>query len=258
MNNKELNCYFCCKIETSMEHVPPLCLFPEEKDINLINFRKQLITVPSCELHNSKKSKDDEFLMITLASIFGINDIGILHLATKVSRTIERMGIQNFHEILKKTTDQKTIEENEILPEINIGYPDYSRFVNCFKHIAYGLYYHEFKETYDGEVIIIIDFIKYHDKNFNKWKTVCRDQFELELKNIPVEGSNPEVFNYVFTTTDNFGLVSVKMTFYGGAIIFAIFKSNDINLPKNISWEFINARNKTVIREEGGKSYEFN
>ncbi|MGB4820227.1 MAG: hypothetical protein WBP33_14050 [Saprospiraceae bacterium] len=258
MNNKVLECYACCEPATSKEHVPPLCLFPEIKDIDFANFRKHLITVPSCELHNSKKSKDDEFLMITLASIFGINGIGILHLATKVSRAIKRKGLENFHEILNKTTDQKPIDENETLPEINIGYPDHVRFVNCFRHIAYGLYYHKFKETFDGEVIILIDFIKYHDNNFNKWKTVCRDQFELELKNIPIEGSNPEVFNYVFTTPDNFGLVSVKMTFYVGAIIFAIFKARGITLPKNVSWELINAGVKTVIKNEDGTSFEFN
>ena len=101
----------------------------------------------------------------------------------------------------------------------------------------------------------MIDFIKYHDENFNKWKNVCRDQFELELKDIPVEGSNQEVFNYVFTAPDNFGLVAVKMTFYAGAIIFAIFKANGITLPKNISWELIKAGFITVIRNEYGSSF---
>ena len=114
MKKKELKCYVCDSPSTSVEHVHPLCLFPETKDWKFSSFRKHLITVPSCDLHNSKKSKDDEFLMITLASIFGINGIGILHLATKVSRSIELIGLQDFHEILKKTTDQKQIDENEI------------------------------------------------------------------------------------------------------------------------------------------------
>lgn len=53
----------CDQPATSREHVPPACLFPEEKDIRTSLFRNNLITVPSCDLHNSKKSTDDEFLM---------------------------------------------------------------------------------------------------------------------------------------------------------------------------------------------------
>jgi len=258
MRNKKLKCYVCCEPSTSKEHVPPLCLFPEKKDLNFSNFRKELIKVPSCELHNSKKSKDDEFLMIALASIYGVNDIGILHLATKVNRAIERKGLQDFHEIMQKTSDQKPNDKNDILPNVNIGHSDYDRFVNCFKHIAYGLYYYKFKNVFDGEVIILIDFINYHDENFNKWKILCRDQFELELKDKPVEGYNQEIFNYSFTPPDNFGMIAVKMTFYSGATVFAIFKSKELVLPKNISLELIKSGIKTVVRGADGKFYEFN
>jgi hypothetical protein len=44
-------CYWCGKKATLMEHVPPKCLFPEEKDVmDILNksFRNNLITVPSC------------------------------------------------------------------------------------------------------------------------------------------------------------------------------------------------------------------
>lgn len=41
-------CYWCGKPAVSMEHVPPKCIFPEEKDIRGIYegiFRKNLIKV---------------------------------------------------------------------------------------------------------------------------------------------------------------------------------------------------------------------
>ena len=63
---KNQRCYICGAPATSKEHVPPQCLFPEKKDIGTEKFRKDLITVPSCELHNTNKSKDDEFLMDAL------------------------------------------------------------------------------------------------------------------------------------------------------------------------------------------------
>jgi hypothetical protein len=82
-------CYACNNIATSREHVPPKCLFPTELGINL---RKALITVPSCEVHNGKKSDDDEFLLASLAGIIGCNDIGLLHKLTKVDRANKRSG----------------------------------------------------------------------------------------------------------------------------------------------------------------------
>jgi hypothetical protein len=54
-------CYMCDSLETSREHAPPRCFFPESKAIGR-NLRVNLITVPSCDIHNSEKSKDDEFL----------------------------------------------------------------------------------------------------------------------------------------------------------------------------------------------------
>jgi hypothetical protein len=62
-------CYKCGNIATSREHVPPICLFPEAKDVFGLNFRKDLITVSSRDGHNSNKSHDDEFLMVSIDMI---------------------------------------------------------------------------------------------------------------------------------------------------------------------------------------------
>ena len=53
----------------SVEHVPPRALFPEQKDIGNPDFRRNLITVPSCAKHNMGKSGDDEFLMVSLSGL---------------------------------------------------------------------------------------------------------------------------------------------------------------------------------------------
>ena len=53
----------CDRNAVSSEHVPPKNLFPEQKDVGK-DYRQYLITVPSCEIHNNHKSKDDEFLIV--------------------------------------------------------------------------------------------------------------------------------------------------------------------------------------------------
>lgn len=83
-------CYFCGKPATSAEHVPPKCLFPEQKDMDGENYRKNLFTVPSCDKHNMQKSKDDEFLMACLAPVVGNNATAFIHTNTKLARTYLR------------------------------------------------------------------------------------------------------------------------------------------------------------------------
>lgn len=116
-NKKSISCYMCSQIATSKEHVPPVCLFPEEKDIKTSIFRNNLVTVPSCELHNSKKSKDDEFLMACLAGIVGNNVIGFFHNVTKVKRALARQG-EDFVHILIRDSKEEVIKniKGDIFP----------------------------------------------------------------------------------------------------------------------------------------------
>jgi hypothetical protein len=79
-------CYMCAQNSTSREHVPPKCVFPEQKDADGRNYRKELITVPSCDLHNSQKSKDDEYLMVVLTSYFNNNQAAETQIKSKIAR----------------------------------------------------------------------------------------------------------------------------------------------------------------------------
>jgi hypothetical protein len=62
-------CYACGEKRRSVEHVPPKCFFPDERDAkgNAL-YRKQLITVPACDAHNLEKSKDDFYAAFHLTS----------------------------------------------------------------------------------------------------------------------------------------------------------------------------------------------
>src|SRR6185312_15429445 len=108
---EEKICYKCGKAATSREHVPPICLFPEKKDLYGIDFRQNLITVPSCDEHNAKKSSDDEFLLSVIASVVGNNGVGYIHTQTKVKRIFTRKG-QGYINKVAKNLKTETITLN--------------------------------------------------------------------------------------------------------------------------------------------------
>jgi hypothetical protein len=206
-NQKAEKCYLCGNDSTSREHVPPLCLFPERKDIGHDKFRINLITVPSCDLHNTKKTKEDEFLMACLAGIVGNNYIGYFHTRTKVSRALKRKKIEFVNVIMKDPKEFIVKTKNGLHFPLLLGHPDYNRLIICFEHIAFGLYYHEFKTRFIGECRFILGFIKYNDENTEKFKDIISYKFTQEAKDYPIKGANPDIFQYQFGLPDNFGLI---------------------------------------------------
>lgn len=255
---KNRSCYMCSQPATSKEHVPPACLFPEEKDIKTSIFRNNLITVPSCDLHNSKKSKDDEFLMGCLAGIVGNNVIGFFHNLTKVKRALDRKG-EDFIHVLMKDSKRETIKNPEggIFPVL-VGRPDFDRLRSCFLHIAYGLFYHKFGKAFTGECHIIMDFLTYDNEESEKYKLLCRKRFEMEPKKPKTEGSNPEIFRYEFIEPDEFGLIALRITFYEGTNVFIAFQDADVKKTFNLVTELIGSGVKTIVTFKDGSEFEFN
>lgn len=243
MENK--HCYFCDNIATSSEHVPPKCLFPEIKDTKGINFRKNLITVPSCDLHNSRKSDDDEFLMLSLSGLIKNNPVGNFHQLTKANRALKRKNA-NFlsKEILRKHKYGTIQSSDGKYRLVSIGHPNVERLYNCLEHIACGLYFHKFKVRFKGSVKIFMGFIDYKDNNKQVLKHFLKKRFILETElNEEIEGENPEVFYYQFLKPDNHGFIALKTTFYGTAEAYFTF----VEEGAEISFDLINSLIKSGI-----------
>lgn len=252
-------CYMCDNIATSDEHVPPKCLFPEKKDTKGFDFRKNLITVPSCEIHNSSKSKDDEFLMISLSGIITNNSIGQFHFLTKSTRAIRRKS-QDFldKQVLRNhQTVNIKISEREF-QTISFGNPNVERLEVCFNHIARGLYYHEFKEKFVGEVMIFFGFLEYSEQRFQTLKKFIKRRFEVEevLKLIE-KGDNPEVFKYEFLKPDPNGLIAVKLIFYGKTEIYLSYKSYASKEPYDLGFDLMLKGVRSTFTL-GDEKFEFN
>ena len=78
-------CYYCNEIATPKEHTPPKCFFPKKKDLpsGSPDYRKNLITVPSCEKHNTGRSKDDEYTAVSIIMHSDNSDLAFSLLMSK-------------------------------------------------------------------------------------------------------------------------------------------------------------------------------
>lgn len=76
-------CYACDEPATSKEHFPPFSFFPE-------GHRNNLLTVPSCDTHNNKNSKDVEYAGNVISMQIGANDVGLQHFMDKGMRCFAR------------------------------------------------------------------------------------------------------------------------------------------------------------------------
>lgn len=252
-------CYMCESAACSREHVPPRNLFPESGDVNGENYRVNLITVPSCDLHNSAKSDDDEFLMASLAGIIGSNSIGCKHKLGKVDRAIRRSSNRLFDKVLIRKNEIHRVElaEDKFI-DVIWGTPDVERLTKCFDHIAYGLHYHHFGSPFHGSVHVHLGFLTHDQRNPRIWSEFLTHKTEMELQGKPHYGHNQEIFYYQITDKDQFGLFLFRLCFYGGINIFAAMWPSNASPPqKDIAMELVRHGIGTIIALDD-KSYELN
>lgn len=232
MEKQEL-CYWCGAPATSREHVPPKCLFPEKKDLNDIvskQYRKDLITVPSCDEHNLKKSNDDEYLMACLAARVGNNIEAYLHTCTKVQRARER------------NPNLIDIESNDILQTSNAKFPvqwanvDMYRLYHSFEAIARALYYYEFSTRFEGTCTIVTRLCfdpNHRDSTIFNAKACKLIEMEMPNWGTEIKGKNPEIFTYQFSPEDGFKTRTLCLTFYQNTQVFvALARMNEAQLAK--------------------------
>lgn len=241
MDNQEF-CYWCGKPATSREHVPPKCLFPEERDIKKIyqgDLRKNLITVPSCDEHNLRKSNDDEYLMICLASRAGNNVEAYLHTCTKIRRARDRKP-----EIVEVESEDEIKTENVVFPVqwVNV---DMIRLFHSFEAIARALYFYDFGIRFEGELQIVTrlcfhpDAMKSTIFNARACKMI---EAEMPRWNTEVKGSNPDIFTYQFSPEDAMKVRTLCLTFYGKTQVFvALSRMTATELA------FQRERNKNIV-----------
>lgn len=252
---EEEKCYMCDDIATSIEHVPPKCLFPSSKDSGE-NYRVNLITVPSCDKHNGQKSHDDEFLMVSIAGIIGNNSIGYQHYNGKIQRALKRTSYKLLDKVFLKKKLYR-VENDNIFMDIIWGTPDYSRLVTCFYHVAMGIYRHHYKYRFDGQLKPYLGFLHTNEQNPKAFKEWIKHKSDKELIHQTKYGSNQSVFYYQYTQADEFGIFLVKLCFYENVDVYVAHTPKNFEKPHLIAMELMNSGIKTYIKEDG-KVFEFN
>lgn len=245
----------CSCHATSSEHVPPKCIFPEERDIG-VDYRKDLMTVPSCDFHNTKKSKDDEFLMVSLAGIFGNNSVGYQHKFGKVDRALRRRSSSLLSAVFKKREHYKVKGKNSFY-EVIWGTPDHDRLNRCFTNIAHGVHYHHFSRRFHGETKVMLGYLHSSDQDNNNFVKFVKHRAEIDLRDIPENGKNKDVFFYQFTEEDEFGLYLLHLRFYGGIDVYISFQPDGKEKPSHLGFELMNKGIETTFVLEG-KEYTVN
>jgi len=200
----------CSAKETSREHAPPQCLFPEEKDIGR-NLRKNLVTVPSCDEHNSKKSADDEFLRaVILAAAVDSSDVAKHQFLGKFLRGAKRnrdAHIGFFEDMGSISSDAKRVLKL-----------DRDRFDKYVEHLARALFFHTFKSKWSLPIAVV-------SPNFHLEVTrqgpvphlPSQQVIEITqqfLASEPLLGENPEVFVYRLRLDQSSGMFAFAGRFY--------------------------------------------
>lgn len=204
------------------------------------------------------KSQDDEFLMMSIAGIFGNNFVGLAHANTKVDRALRRKRAAFFNKVVLRNAKSHvtTLTPEKKLPVL-IGSPDVDRFFRCFESIAYGLYFHENKTVFKGKVDMVFGFISYEDHDTNTFVDLIKKKSTLDERVLDVKGENPLVFQYQFFSPDELDFISLKLTFYGGTEVFISFQPEGRLIPFNLGFELMKS-GKHITFRLNDEEFEFN
>lgn len=216
----------CARKSTSEEHVPPKCLFPEKKDLpQELDLRKNLIKVPSCDIHNTAKSKDDEFLLYCLCMNIANNSVAFKHFSTKIMRAYNRRP-RLMRSMIKDSKYVIAVDENGTAFNTLMVKADTARINKCFDQMARALYFYKFDRQFNGHCHFLHDWLIEPEKkssiavkNEDEERSVL-EHIKTYFNKLEHSGSNPEVFRYYFDEPDERGFMALSMQFYGGSNVF--------------------------------------
>jgi hypothetical protein len=223
-------CYMCDLPATSVEHVPPRCLFPEQKDLPPgFDLRKQLITVPSCDLHNGRKSHDDEYLLYALSMNVPNNDTASTHFGTKVLRAIK----QNPSIISSFTAVQipvvvEDMESGELISTVAVRVNN-EQLTRALAMIGRALYFHHFGSSWSGDVSAYPHFslalTEENAKELNEASENMAATVRERLKDSPSFGENKVVFSYQVADFDSATGGVMALNFFEGSRVTLLFRT---------------------------------
>ena len=216
-----MTCFACEKPATTREHVPPACLFPEQKDMmGNKDLRRNLITVPACTDHNLVKSGDDEYFLWVLSTNLPANSVAREQASTKLARAYQRRPALG-QSMLRSGEDVDVMDSHTGGRYEAVQVPlDGPRFQKMLDLIALGLYRHHFGEQWKGRLRVHPDFVAFADApdtaEVEASRAVAFDCAQKLFVRQPKYGDNPTVFWYQVHEPTELSRCLIRLSFYEG------------------------------------------
>jgi len=207
----------CKAPATGREHVPPQCIFPEDAQ-----YRKDLITVPSCPEHNLGKSMGDEYMKFIVLCSGGTNELVNPAFGSVIRSFVRRPDL-----LPKFTLNLREVSiGGQETAQITLDYP---RFQTWIESIVRGLFFHktEGKCKLLGDVFSGIFWEQtLGDDDF---KERCREAIRKARIPENYEGANPRVFQYAFDRRTLGKTSMCRLRFYEGDPIWITWKNVNVH-----------------------------
>jgi hypothetical protein len=215
------SCYACDEKKTSHEHVPPLCFFPDEKDAaGRSLYRKDLIRVPSCDLHNTRKSDDDLYAAFHLAFTIRGNQCAELVQEGAIARGLERDRRERSGAFTKRLLKQIKGKIGENL----FGELDGARMRHFLDLCARGVYFYEKLRPLKLPLRVAnLDYDLAEDPEKSKRLAIQRKSFEDEMSGSEYHGNNPDVFQYAICEKPAKDVTMIELVFFGSLWRWAFY-----------------------------------
>jgi hypothetical protein len=206
-------CYMCDDEVVSKEHVPPRCLFPKSKDLQSgADLRKDLVTVPSCHLHNSEKSGEDVYFLNVLTSCEQINEVGREHFRNQIRRQNERNP-----SIISRFLERSVDVDDKLGHEIEI-----ERLDGFVTHLAAALYMAFYDTKWNGsELGWMPEFLARSTVSEDTKRLAMVKENDKKFDSVECHGSNQEVFK--FQVIEGGKKVKMRLHFYQGCKLYLEF-----------------------------------
>lgn len=207
------SCYACDERKVSREHVPPLCFFPDVKDgLGNSLYRKNLMRVPSCDLHNTEKSNDDLYAAFHLAGTICGNHCAELVRNSVIARRLEKDRRERGGSLTKRLLSQirGTVGENLF------GVVDAQRMIRFLELCARGVYFYEKLKPLKLPLRVAnVDYDLQDDPEKSQALAIQRSSFHEEMSGCEYRGSNPDVFTYRICEKPEKDVTMIELTFFG-------------------------------------------
>jgi hypothetical protein len=198
----------CDAVAVGREHTPPLCFFPD-------GYRRNLVTVPSCDNHNSKNSKDVEYIRNVISTQHGTNEAGtqVFEAAKRSFDYRPSLFHRTFPELMPVQVDGSETGAFQV---------DLARHRNVMKAIAYALYFHDHGRKHRGDWEIFTPSFVYagtiRTGQPDPWQNFRRllESGKFTTMTVP----EPEVFKYAVTKMEHHQLC-YRFEFYGNVVVNA-------------------------------------